>query len=108
MVMCTECGLVFSSRIALRPWMSFQGAGNLTGCPRCGALVEIPDGEYGVVDGAVRWLRQFSTREERAHLAEVLQDAGRRLNQGEEPEAVAEHIERATGLRVWDFLVSSK
>lgn len=108
MVMCTECGQVFSSGYTLAPGTSFKGSGNRTGCRRCGALVEIPDGEYGVVDGAVRWLRQFHTPEQRAHLAEVLQEAGQRLAQGEAPTTVAAEIERSTGLRVWDFLTSNK
>lgn len=108
MVMCDDCGAVFSSGIALGPGASFSGRGNYVGCPRCGASVEIPDGEYGVIDGAVRWLRQFRTAEQRAHLADVLQDADQRLRRGESPEVVAAEIERSTGLRVWDFLTSSK
>jgi hypothetical protein len=73
--MCDDCGQVFGSGISLGPGVSFDGSGNRAGCPRCGHLVEIPDGQYGVVDGAVRWLREFQSAEDRARLSEVLSRA---------------------------------
>lgn len=105
-IMCTECGQVWSPGVRLQPGITTDFSGSNFGCPRCMTLIEIPDGTYGVLDGAVRWLRNFSTPESRAHLVETLKEAREALVEGADAESVAKQIASRTGVPIWPFLSS--
>lgn len=104
MAMCPECGQVQSTGITLGPQSNASMAGKVTGCTSCGDLFEIPDGDYGVIDGAVQWLRSFTAPESRRTLASALVDARSALLAGASPAAAGEIIEARTGHGLWGFL----
>ncbi|MAT39867.1 MAG: hypothetical protein CL946_09720 [Ectothiorhodospiraceae bacterium] len=71
---CDNCGAAFSSGIFLDNCLNVSLRGNKSGpCPRCGGIGSVPDGVFNVVDGVIKELGAFRSREETLNkLAEIL------------------------------------
>ncbi len=63
LVQCINCQRIFPSRIELGVGATATLAGNLSQCPYCGSMKNIPDGTFkGTVEGVVKILEGSSNR----------------------------------------------
>jgi hypothetical protein len=91
---CPKCGLIFRSNL----FHIAGGARNITlegnreTCPRCGALAELPDGTFDVIDDTIHVLAASQLTRERLFRLQTILEAAQagEISDADATEAVAE------------------
>src|SRR5680860_83710 len=56
---CSSCGKRFPSGIGIAPGASATLYGNISQCPRCGSMEQVPDGTFrATVEGIIDYISQ--------------------------------------------------